>query len=176
MPSTLMQKSRLLVQGGLLLALAAGLLAGGCSTMAPLTPAAVPATETGDILQMCSVVPDRELQDIRGTYQSYYFAMDVGINLTTSKPSFTVTYTANVPDGQAPSFEGNMVSFNNGQVSFQAGVGDTSLGKGIYSVVSVAGSENIVIANTNVNINIPNAGSLIPSISILPAPTLGGIK
>lgn len=159
--------------GGRALLLLLIFLAGACSTMAPV---AQQTMAKGDLLEMCSLVPDRDLQDIRGCYQSYYFALDVGINLTTTKPSITVTYQANVPDGVAPSFTGNMVSFNNGAVSFQAGVGETALGEGIYSVVSVAGNNNIVIANTNININVPNATSLVPSYSVLSAPTLIGIK
>ena len=119
----------------------------------------VPHRSQAELLQTCAKIADAELQDIRGCYDTYYFAMDVGINMSNSTPRIDVHFTSQVPAGQAPSFNGNMASYNNGNVSFQAGVGNTSMGKGVFNVVCVAGNNNIVIANTNVNINIPGAGN-----------------
>ena len=121
----------------------------------------VPYKSQAELLQTCAKIVDDELKDIRGCYDTYYFAMDIGINMANSTPRIDVHFTSQVPDGQAPSFNGNMASYNstNGNVSFQAGVGNTSMGKGVFNVVCVAGNNNIVIANTNVNINIPGAGN-----------------
>jgi hypothetical protein len=121
----------------------------------------VPQRSQVDLLQTCEKIADEKLKDIRGCYDTYYFAMDVGINMANSRPRIDVRFTSQVPEGSAPSFNGNMASYNspNGNVSFQAGVGNTSMGKGVFNVVCVAGNNNIVIANTNVNINIPGAGN-----------------
>lgn len=121
-----------------------------------------------ELLQTCARVADRDLQDLRGCYDSYYFAMDIGITLGSSNPSVNVKFLADVPPGTAPTFNGNQASFNNGNVSFQAGVGNTSMGKGIFQLVSVAGNNNIVIASTNVNINIPSLTTLNRPTSSLP--------
>ena len=121
-----------------------------------------------DLLQTCARVADRDLQDLRGCYDSYYFAMDIGVTLGSSNPSVNVKFLADVPPGTAPTFNGNQATFNNGNVSFQAGVGNTSMGKGVFQIVSVAGNNNIVIASTNVNINIPSLATLNQPISSLP--------
>ena len=121
-----------------------------------------------DLLQTCARVADRDLQDLRGCYDSYYFAMDIGVTLGGSSPSVNVRFLADVPPGSAPTFNGNQASFNNGNVSFQAGVGNTSMGKGVFQIVSVAGNNNIVIASTNVNINIPSLTTLNRPTSGLP--------
>jgi hypothetical protein len=121
----------------------------------------VPHRSQAELLKTCAKIADDNLKDIRGCYDTYYFAMDVGVNMNTSKPTIDVQFTSQVPAGQAPSFNGNTASYTsaNGNVSFQAGVGNTSMGKGVFNVVCVAGNNNIVIANTNVNINIPGAGN-----------------
>jgi hypothetical protein len=120
--------------------------------------------ETPAALQTCAAMPNKQLQQYRGCYATYYFGMDVGINLSgTSAPGISVQFTGIVPDGSvAPvaSPGGNQVSFNNGQVAFSAGIGSTSLGSGIFQVVQVAGNNNLVISNMNVNINVDNAASL----------------
>jgi hypothetical protein len=120
--------------------------------------------KTPAILQTCAAMPNQQLQQYRGCYATYYFGMDVGINLTgTTSPGISVKFTGMVPEGSvAPvaSPGGNQVSFNDGQVAFNAGMGSTSLGSGIFQVVQVAGNNNLVISNMNVNVNIPNAASL----------------
>jgi hypothetical protein len=52
-------------------------------------------------------------------------------------------------------------------VGFQAGIGNTSLGSGIFQVTQVAGNNNLVVSSMNVNINIANATSLVPKINAL---------
>lgn len=123
------------------------------------------------ILRTCKAMPDQQLQEYRGCFATYFFGMDMGINVTgTSSPGISTRFTAVVPDGSvAPvaSSTGNQVSFNNGSVAFNAGVGTTSLGSGIFQVVQVAGVNNMVISNMNININIANASGLIPKTSAL---------
>jgi hypothetical protein len=127
--------------------------------------------ETPKVLQTCAVMPKGQLEENRGCYASYFFGMDVGINVTgNANPNIQVAFNAIVPDGSvapAVSPSGNQVSFNNGQVAFNAGIGNTSLGSGIFQVVQVAGNNNLVVANMNVNINIANATSLIPKTNAL---------
>ena len=134
----------------------------------------IPKTQTGTvdqqriktpaILQTCAAMPNKQLQQYRGCYATYYFGMDIGINLTgTSAPGISVRFAGMVPDGSAvpvASPGGNQVGFNDGQVAFSAGIGSTSLGSGIFQVVQVAGNNNLVISNMNVNINIASAASL----------------
>ncbi len=127
--------------------------------------------ETPKILRTCAAMPNNQLQEYRGCYATYFFGMDVGINLASNAaPGIAVKFTAMVPDGSpAPvaSPGGNQVSFNNGQVAFSAGVGNTSLGSGIFHVVQVAGNNNLVISNMNVNINVANAGDLAAKTNAL---------
>lgn len=122
--------------------------------------------ENPAILRTCKAMPDQQLQQYRGCYATYFFGMDIGINITgNSSPGISVRFNAMVPDASvAPvaSPAGNQVSFNNGQVAFSAGIGKTSLGSGIFQVVQVAGNNNLVISNMNININIANAGSMMP--------------
>jgi len=120
--------------------------------------------DTPKILQTCAAMPSGELQENRGCYASYFFGMDVGVNVTgNSAPGISVVFRGLV-DGSTgvpvrnPS--GNQVSFNDGQVSYSAGIGNTSMGSGVFQVVQVAGNNNLVISNMNININVANASSL----------------
>ena len=127
--------------------------------------------KTPAILQTCAAMPNKQLRQYRGCYATYFFGMDVGINITgTSAPGISIRSVAMVPDGSAvpvASPGGNQVSFNNGQVAFSAGIGNTSLGSGIFQVVQVAGNNNLVISNMNININVANAGSLATKTNAL---------
>jgi len=127
--------------------------------------------ETPEILQTCAAMPSGELQEYRGCHGRYFFGMDVGINVTGhSTPGISVRFHAMVPDGSGvpvASPAGNQVSFNDGQVAFSAGIGNTSLGSGIFQVVQVAGNNNLVVSNMNININIANASSMIPKTNAL---------
>jgi hypothetical protein len=125
--------------------------------------------ETPEVLEACATMPNSDLEENRGCYASYFFGMDVGINVSDHhNPGVSVRFHANVPDGSpAPSFSGNQVSFNDGHVGFQAGIGNTSLGSGIFQVTQVAGNNNLVVSSMNVNINIANATSLVPKINAL---------
>jgi hypothetical protein len=125
--------------------------------------------ETPEILQTCAAMPSGELQEYRGCYASYFFGMDVGINVTgNSCPGISVRFCAKIPESSSGSINAspNQVSFTgggaDGNVSFIAGLGRNSLGSGISQVVLVAGNNIQVVSNMNVNINIANATSLIP--------------
>ena len=55
--------------------------------------------ETPAILQTCAAMPSGELQEYRGCFASYFFGMDVGINVTgNSMPGISVRFNAIVPD------------------------------------------------------------------------------
>jgi hypothetical protein len=117
-------------------------------------------------------MPSGELQEHRGCFASYFFGMDVGINVTGNAiPGISVRFNAMVPDGSSTipfaSPAGNQVSFNDGQVAYNAGIGNTSLGSGVFQVTQVAGNNNLVVSNMNININIANATSLIPKTNAL---------
>ena len=137
-------------------------------------PAAKP-----DPLELCTQVDDQELQTMRGCYNDFYY-FNYQFDITAgANPQVNVQFTADVPEGQLNnmSTQPNMVSFNNGSVQYQAGVGgDLGSGNGFYQVVTVAASNTMVIANTDINITVDQATSLIPSINIFSIPTLSGIK
>ena len=49
-------------------------------------------------------IADDKLKDIRGCYDTYYFAMDVGINMSNSTPRIDVRFTSQVPEGLGSEF------------------------------------------------------------------------
>jgi hypothetical protein len=127
--------------------------------------------ETPEILQTCAAMPSGDLQEHRGCFASYFFGMDVGVNVTgNSIPGISVRFLGLV-DGTSgvpmASPAGNQVSFNDGQVAYHAGIGNTSLGSGIFQVVQVAGNNCLVVSNMNININIANATSMTPKTNAL---------
>lgn len=137
--------------------------------------------EKPKVLETCAVIPEREMAEIRGCLgDSYFFALDIvgNINMAGGASNFQVNFQANVPPGVAPQFSGTTVAFNNGTVNFQAGAGTSSLGTGIFQVVQVAGINNMVIANTNVTLNIQglmNMATKIPVSSLLKT-GIGGLS
>ncbi len=108
-----------------------------------------------EVLQSCKVVPDSELKDLRGRFDTSFFGLDIVGNLNVGTGAFagSVGFATNV-DPSKVNLSGTQVSYNNGNVSYQAGIGANSFGSGIYSMVVVAGTQNIVIANTNITLNI----------------------
>jgi hypothetical protein len=127
-----------------------------------------------EVLQSCKVVPDRELRELRGRFDTTYFGLDFVANLDVGKGAFdgSVRFATNVPLEQV-NFSGTQVSYNNGQISYQAGIGATSFGSGIYSAVVLAGSNNVVISNTNVTLNIQGLSTLAFTALSTPATTVG---
>uniref|UniRef100_A0A7C5EQC8 Uncharacterized protein n=1 Tax=Desulfobacca acetoxidans TaxID=60893 RepID=A0A7C5EQC8_9BACT len=167
--------------GGLLLLSLLFWFLGGCASPGALSsiPSAPPLASE-EVLASCIPLSEAEMGELRGCYDSfYYFSYNVTFDLVPSNPTVTVDYYANYqgPPGQA-ALTGPVATFTDaaGNVKFQAGVGEGSLGKGFYSVLNVAGTNNLVIVDNKITLNLPNATSLIPSITIFNIPTLSGVK
>ena len=111
---------------------------------------------------------------MRGCLGTYFFNYDFDINLTAvPQVKVATSFQAVLPDGtNAPTSNGSQASFKDNNVSFTAG--PTS--GGLASQVTVAGHDNIVFANTQFNIHIPNASTLTSTINVMPAASLAGIK
>jgi hypothetical protein len=116
------------------------------------SPVSAQSLQSLPSIKNCSLLSDKELAELRGSYDTYSFSMDIGISRVSNSPQVDVI-SASVPSsGPAPAFNGTAASFNNGNFSFQAGVGNGTLGQGVYQVVNVAGNNNIVSSNTNLSI------------------------
>jgi hypothetical protein len=126
-----------------------------------------------DPLELCATVPENDLQEMRGTLGVYFFDYNFDINLVTAPVvKVTSSFQAVLPDGSpAPTTNGTMASFKDDNVSFTAG----PTNGGLASQVVVAGRDNIVFANTQFNIHIPNASTLTSTVNVLPAASLTGI-
>jgi hypothetical protein len=135
-------------------------------------PTAKQAKKTNP-LKVCAVVSEDDLQDMRGCLGVYFFDYNFDINLlTTPQVSVTSSFQAVLPDGSpAPVQNTTSAVFRDSNVSYIAGPTST----GLSSQVLVTGTDNIVFANTNFNIHLPNASVLTPTINILPAASLSGI-
>ena len=143
-----------------------------------LTPlASQPASEPEDkpdLLEVCALAPEEDLQEMRGTLGVYFFDYNFDINLATSpQVQVKTSFQAVLPDGSpAPAVTGATAVFRDNNVSFTVG---PSNGGGFMSEVMVTGRDNIVFANTQFNIHIPNASTLIPNLNVMPAASLSGI-
>lgn len=130
-------------------------------------------TDKASPLKVCSVVPEDDLQDMRGCLGVYFFNYDFDINLlTTPQVSVSSKFQAVLPDGSpAPTANTTSAVFKDSNVSYISGPTST----GLSSQLVVTGQNNIVFANTQFNIHLPNASVLTPTMSILPANSLSGI-
>jgi hypothetical protein len=142
----------------------------------PVAQAALPVSQPAkerDPLKVCAVVPDEDLKEMRGCLGVYYFDFTFDINMVASpEVSVKTNFTAAVPENQpAPNFNGTVASFKGDDVFYMAG----PTGNGMISEVIVTGHDNIVFANTNFNIKIPDATLLSPTINIMPASSLSGV-
>jgi hypothetical protein len=166
------QQYRLGVRGiALLLMGALGLAA--CAAPATQSPTALElANPELDVLQTCAVLPDQEMAEMRGCYDNWYtFALDIigNIDLATRTFGVSAEFKAQVQSSAAQiqanpqplqvSFSNGQAAATDGQVLYRAGIGTNSLGSGIMSVVMVAGNNNLVVANTNVILNISGLNS-----------------
>lgn len=124
-------------------------------------------------LKLTAAVPEGNLEGMRGCLGVYYFNYDFDINLVaTPQVKVTSTFQAVLPDGSpAPATNGTQASFKDSNVSFTAG--PTS--GGLASQLVVTGQNNIVFANSQFNIHIPNASTLTSTVNVLPAASLSGI-
>jgi len=136
----------------------------------PGEPMAQPAEER-DPLKVCAVVPEEDLKEIRGC-GLYYFDFTFDINMVANpEVSVKTNLTAVVPDGSpSPNFNGTTAIFKDDNVFYMAG----PTANGMISEVIVTGHDNIVFANTNFNIRIPDATLLSPTINIMPGGSLTG--
>jgi hypothetical protein len=130
--------------------------------------------KTPEVLKICTVVPDRELRELRGRFDTTFFGLDFCGNLDVGTGAFggSVQFTTNVAPEKV-NFSGTQVSYNNGQISYQAGIGATSFGSGVYSAVVVAGTNNMVISTTNVNLTIQGLKTTSFTALNTPATTIG---
>ncbi len=155
---------------------------GGVTQLLPQSPGdllltqtvqpAPPAAGHRDPLQVCAVIPDEDLQEMRGCQGIYYFNFVMDINLVNPTPTVNVEYTAAVPEGApSPSFNGAKAYYADDNVFYVAG----PTPGGLASELIVAGTNNIVFSNTEFNFHMPNAASLTPSINVLSASSLSGI-
>jgi hypothetical protein len=140
-------------------------------TPLPDKTASQPAAKAEPIVLSASV-PEDNLQEMRGTLGVYFFDYNFDINLvTTPQVSVSSTFQAVLPDGSpAPTVSGTLASFKDNNVSYTAG----PTNGGLSSQLLVTGRDNIVFANTQFNIHLPNASSLTSTVNVLPAATLTG--
>lgn len=143
--------------------------------LAPLSalagPAAQPLIEKMPVLAHCAPIPDSELDHIRGRYSTYYFGLDVMVNLTGKGPLFTMTPNPNNTPGTVNT--GTGISFSDPNVTYRSGIGLHNL----YQTVQVTGDGKTVKGVMNLDVIVPKSllnGRLSP-IS-LPRPTLTGLK
>jgi hypothetical protein len=151
---------------GVLLAVMAAMLAVPAWAGPALQPRVV---EQPAILQTLARIPDHELQELRGRYDSYYFGMDIIVNLTGATPSFDIVYHANMPDGVVTSPTG--LSYNGDGVAYQAGITKGS----VFQTVQVTGDGKIVTGLVNIDITIPQSLLNQPIEMNLPKGTLEGL-
>lgn len=135
-------------------------------------PVAQEGAAVQDQLQAFALVPEEELQEMRGAMGVYYFDFTFDINMLASpEVSVNSKFTAAVPEGTSPSFNGTTAVFKDDNVFYMAGPTQG----GLMSEVVVAGANNLVIANTQFNIHIPNSALISPTINVLPAASLTGL-
>jgi hypothetical protein len=146
------------------------------TVLAPLSALAGPATqplikEKLPVLANCATISDRELGDIRGRNGSYYFGLDVIVNLAGTGPIFTMTPNPNNTPGTINT--GTGISFSDSNVTYQAGIGSHNL----YQTVQVTGDGKTVMGVMNLDIIVSKAmlnGSLSPIN--LPRHSLTGLQ
>ena len=129
-----------------------------------------------DVLQTCAVLADQDMAEIRGAYDNIYaFGLDfIGtidfastMKMIEGKVSAYAVALTGQPLNNANANLANGVTFSagNGQVNFQSSVGHSGLGTGVIQLVQVMGNNNLVIANTNVTLNIKNFQTIKPTVT-----------
>ena len=124
--------------------------------LAPLCALAGPAAQPLmvkklPVLADCALIPDTELDHIRGRYNDYFFGLDIVVNLTSRGPLFTMTPNPNNTPGTINT--GTGISFSDPNVSYRAGIGSQY----IYQMVQVTGDGKIVRGVMNLDIMVPQS-------------------
>ena len=155
---------------GILVGLAGSMIMACAASAPPVTFQQPQHIQSKSVLETCAVVPDHELAEERGCYDSYSFGMNITGSLDMASRNFAIqtNYTQVNNVSQSPSnlmvnSTGSQVAFSNGNVSYMAGIGQNSLGTGIMQVVQAVGQNIIVVANMNVTLNINNAMRISPT-------------
>jgi hypothetical protein len=154
----------------------------GPTVYVPVQAQVAEKVKNTDVLQTCAVLADRDMAEIRGCYDNIYaFGLDfIGtIDFANTMKMIEGKFFAyaaalkgdqlNTPDGNIANgkVDGGGVSFSagNGQVNFQSSVGHSPLGTGVIQLVQVMGNNNLVIASTNVTLNIQNFQTIKPTVT-----------
>lgn len=122
------------------------------------------------VLEVCAVMSDSELSNLRGRYDAYYFGLDIIVNLTGSGSPVTLTPHPGIPPETIVSPTG--ISFKDTNVAYQAGIGQSS----VFQSVQVLGDGKLVTGVVNLNIMVPESllTTGLPGIS-LPKESLTGL-
>ncbi len=154
----------------------------GPTVYVPVQAQVAEKVKNTDVLQTCAVLADQDMAEIRGCYDNIYaFGLDFIGTIDFAKTMKMIegkffAYAAtlkgeqlNTPDANFANgkVDGGGVSFSagNGQVNFQSSVGHSNLGTGVIQLVQVMGNNNLVIANTNVTLNIKNFQTIKPTVT-----------
>lgn len=121
------------------------------------------------ILDTCPEMFDAELDTRRGRYDSYYFGLDVRLDLTGSGPFYTLRPHPNLPPGTVATATG--ISYQDPEVKYRAGLGPDSL----YQAVQVTGDQKIVTGVVNLDILVPQRMLTRQPQMSLPKATLTGL-
>jgi hypothetical protein len=143
------------------------------SMLAPLSVLAGPPLITKElpVLAHCALIPDRELNDIRGRNGNYYFGLDVIVNLAGTGPLFSMTPNPQNTPGTVNT--GTGISFSDPNVNYQAGIGSHNL----YQMVQVTGDGKIVRGVMNLDVKVPQSMLNGRSSAIsLPRASMTGLK
>jgi hypothetical protein len=123
------------------------------------------------VLADCAQIPDSELEHIRGRYDTYYFGLDVIVNLTGTSPLVSMTPNPNNTPGTVNTATG--ISYTDSNVTYRAGIAPQYL----YQTVQVAGDGKIVKGVMNLDIMVPQSMLTGSRSGIsLPKPSLAGLR
>ena len=154
----------------------------GPTVYVPVQAQVAEKVKNTDALQTCAVLADQDMAEIRGCYDNIYaFGLDFIGTIDFAKTmkmiegkvsAYAVAFKGEQLDPPNPNFvhgkvDGGGVNFSagNGQVNFQSSVGHSNLGTGVIQLVQVMGNNNLVIANTNVTLNIKNFQTIKPTVT-----------
>jgi hypothetical protein len=105
------------------------------------------------ILEGRTLISDKELDDMRGRYDSYYFGLDINVNLASGTPSVNLVPHSNNTPGTSPDPSGRGYNYKDGSVAWQGGIGEQS----VYQTAQVSGNGKMVTGIVNLNITIPQS-------------------